>query len=525
MAAKSQSTRKKDATVSSAQMMLPDRTVSTSTTSGRQRRPTEKENYRISESQHTAHRQQDKEKKLEKQKKRALQAAYKANPNAFEEEPSELHSDVDMEEDTMFEDRTVHTKLSNGKKLSLSMGKIPPSAAQVASTSSNLKSNSRTAKARNGITDSDRTRSDGSNASDALTHRSHSSEYMDDDVENSESTCDSDMQRVDGDDSDSGNESAENDENDGKNDATGRSPSVTLGTKRPSDTTLEDAMVPKVKRNLDGSRQRLKAGDFDATTKDILVAANSIFRCLIVTQAPFPDTVLVETKLAKEAWREACNIPGVSIKLTPSLLKVILRRTSHVRGELKTKMRSLTASFFGFRSSGSKEVIRQNRDLAESLKEGSRFAFKDWEGKSGIYKTELLQMGVNIMWFTNRNDEGIVYHKYFNPFRAEAIALVLMAIECCIDEWATGLKEDVKFSAATYSSVYSSHFDSLRRFEERTAAYKLFDKICVNLHDTACFHAGLDFASLSTTSRVDDEAFDEAIQEYQLGLVDEALKD
>jgi hypothetical protein len=146
---------------------------------------------------------------------------------------------------------------------------------------------------------------------------------MDDDVENSESTCDSDMQRVDGDDSDSGNESAENDENDGKNDATGRSPSVTLGTKRPSDTTLEDAMVPKVKRNLDGSRQRLKAGDFDATTKDILVAANSIFRCLIVTRAPFPDTVLVETKLAKEAWREACNIPGVSIKLTPSLLKVV----------------------------------------------------------------------------------------------------------------------------------------------------------------------------------------------------------
>jgi hypothetical protein len=37
-------------------------------------------------------------------------------------------------------------------------------------------------------------------------------------------------------------------------------------------------------------------------------------------------------------------------------------------------------------------------------------------------------MGVNIMWFTNRNDEGIVYHKYFNPFRAEAIALVLTAV-------------------------------------------------------------------------------------------------
>ena len=145
---------------------------------------------------------------------------------------------------------------------------------------------------------------------------------MDDNADNSESTCDSDMHA----DNDSGSESTENDENDRKNDAsTGRSPSVTLGTKRPLDMILEDAIVPKVKRILDGSRQRLKAGDFDATTKDILVSASSIFRCLIVTQASFPDMLLVETKLAKEAWHKACNIPGVNIKLTASLLKVVSR--------------------------------------------------------------------------------------------------------------------------------------------------------------------------------------------------------
>ena len=48
-----------------------------------------------------------------------------------------------------------------------------------------------------------------------------------------------------------------------------------------------------------------------------------------------------------------------------------------------------------------------------------------------------------------------------------------------------GLKEDIKFSAAIYSSVYNSHLDSLRRFEERTAGYKLLDKICINLQETA----------------------------------------
>ncbi|KAG1775616.1 hypothetical protein EV702DRAFT_972693, partial [Suillus placidus] len=106
----------------------------------------------------------------------------------------------------------------------------------------------------------------------------------------------------------------------------------------------------------------------------------------------------------------------------------LLTRTSQVRGELKTKMRSLTASFFGFRTSNSNNVIRQNRDLAEFLKDGAVFAFKDWESKSGIYKTELLQLGINVMWFANRHDEGVVHHKYFDPMPVEVIALVLTAV-------------------------------------------------------------------------------------------------
>jgi hypothetical protein len=55
----------------------------------------------VSESQHVTHRQENKEKKLEKQKKKALKAAYQAEPDDFEQEPSELHSDIDREEETM----------------------------------------------------------------------------------------------------------------------------------------------------------------------------------------------------------------------------------------------------------------------------------------------------------------------------------------------------------------------------------------------------------------------------------------
>ncbi|KAF9231174.1 hypothetical protein BU15DRAFT_82734 [Melanogaster broomeanus] len=75
-------------------------------------------------------------------------------------------------------------------------------------------------------------------------------------------------------------------------------------------------------------------------------------------------------------------------------MSLILKRTSHVRGELKTKLRSLVSPFFGFRASDSREGIKRNRDLMESLKEGSRFAYRDFEKKKGIYKSDLLQLGV-----------------------------------------------------------------------------------------------------------------------------------
>ncbi|KAG1750475.1 uncharacterized protein EDB91DRAFT_1244056 [Suillus paluster] len=256
----------------------------------------------------------------------------------------------------------------------------------------------------------------------------------------------------------------------------------------------------------------MKASDFDDVSKEILVTA------------PFPDNLAVETKLAKAAWHEACQIKGINVKLMPLVVKMFLTRTSQVHGELKTKMRSLTGSFFGFRTSNSNDVIRQNRDLAESLKDGSVFAFKDWASKKGIYKTELLQLGINVMWFANHHDEGVIYHKYFNPMPVEVIALVLTTIECCIDKWLQRLKEDIKFTLATYGTVYHDHFGSLQHFNERTAPYKLLERIRINLHDTAHFHAGVDTLPTmsSSASQISDEAFEDAIQEYRLEEQDDA---
>ena len=55
----------------------------------------------VSESQHVNHRREDSERKLERQRKKKLRANYQANPGVFEQEPEELHSEVDREEDTI----------------------------------------------------------------------------------------------------------------------------------------------------------------------------------------------------------------------------------------------------------------------------------------------------------------------------------------------------------------------------------------------------------------------------------------
>ncbi|KAG2138769.1 hypothetical protein BD769DRAFT_1351176 [Suillus cothurnatus] len=113
------------------------------------------------------------------------------------------------------------------------------------------------------------------------------------------------------------------------------------------------------------------------------------------------------------------------------------RHTSHVRGELKNKMCALTASFFGFHTIQSTAAIKQNHDLAKSLEDGSCFAFKDWEMKCGIYKTELIQSAVNDMWFANHSDEGVIHGRYFDPLPVELLALILTAVsvfgKSCVD--------------------------------------------------------------------------------------------
>jgi hypothetical protein len=56
-------------------------------------------------------------------------------------------------------------------------------------------------------------------------------------------------------------------------------------------------------------------------------------------------------------------------------------------------------------------------------------------------------------------------------------------IENCINEWGSGQKTDIHFTAASYNSVYEEHLKMLDKFEEYTKEHGIVPKLLQRLHD------------------------------------------
>jgi len=203
--------------------------------------------------------------------------------------------------------------------------------------------------------------------------------------------------------------------------------------------------------------------------------------------------------------------------LTPTVAKLIASRGSQLRGELKTKIRPLIDTMYGFKSGQNRKTIAFNRKLAEDLKEGSAFAFKDVENKKGLYKHPIFQSTVNAMWFANRRDEGPRHSELFNPLPIRALGVVLAAVENNIDERLTGVRTDVAFTANDYRAVYEGHVKSLEEFAAHTEKYQLMDKILKRLHNVGRFHSGAQALSAPATSTFSKQVLDAALKEYEEG--------
>ncbi|KAI6097093.1 hypothetical protein F5141DRAFT_1011595 [Pisolithus sp. B1] len=105
------------------------------------------------------------------------------------------------------------------------------------------------------------------------------------------------------------------------------------------------------------------------------------------------------------------------------------------------------------------------------------------DGQRGFLKAPLIQKVINTMWFANKHDDGVLSHKHFKPFPYPALALVLAAIKCCIDEWMMGTWMDILFTIQEYHSTYKSHLKCLQAFEDATKTYNVLPAICSRLYE------------------------------------------
>ncbi|KAI6020337.1 hypothetical protein BKA83DRAFT_4495093 [Pisolithus microcarpus] len=169
----------------------------------------------------------------------------------------------------------------------------------------------------------------------------------------------------------------------------------------------------------------------------------------------------------------------------------------------------------------SKSTIKKNWSLAEGLKEGMNFTFKhmaaDKGERHGFLKAPLIQKIVNTMWFANKHDDGVVFHKHYKPFPYPALTLVLTVIECCIDEWMTGTWTDIPFTIQEYRSTYKSHLKCLHAFEDATKDYDVLPAICTRLYEAGCIHSGAALLSALTEVTVSTQVIATAIKEHEEG--------
>ncbi|KAJ7163662.1 hypothetical protein C8R46DRAFT_1036424 [Mycena filopes] len=194
----------------------------------------------------------------------------------------------------------------------------------------------------------------------------------------------------------------------------------------------------------------------------------------------------------KRAWGDACTEFEAQLPLTSTIYKLIAARAPQLRGEMKTKVKPLAETMYGFRSGHDKKTVTFNRKRAESLKEESRFTMKDVKAKKGLFKHAILQKACNT-----------------------TLTLAALITVNTIDKYLTGIRTNVPFTANDYCSVYQTHLRALQQFEEHTAKYNLFNTILVRMHNIARFYSGAQLIAEITTAVLSTVVLDAAIKEFK----------
>ncbi|KAG2135269.1 hypothetical protein DEU56DRAFT_949198 [Suillus clintonianus] len=246
------------------------------------------------------------------------------------------------------------------------------------------------------------------------------------------------------------------------------------------------------------------------------------FCARLASEYAYPDR-MTQVLWAKEAWKEGCAAYEIEMGFNSEIIQIITRRTSHLTSQVKGKVRSLVENIYGFEHGSRESVKSRNRRLARQLKSKFGLCYRNLGDekhkvpRSGLFRTKLNQKAANLLWYSNKKDEGVMFDKLFTLFPIPALALVYTAAECCVDEWVDGERIDISFSCGEYKEAYDKHLANLKKFHVRTKDHGILDGILKEINDNGRIHAKVDPADVGDADCLSDDEIHNAIREYQQG--------
>ncbi|KIM82082.1 hypothetical protein PILCRDRAFT_8323 [Piloderma croceum F 1598] len=243
----------------------------------------------------------------------------------------------------------------------------------------------------------------------------------------------------------------------------------------------------KKARKIVKSKGRPKASDYADDVQDVLDSAITHYKVDLLRFDPYPDRTH-ELAWAKTSWGTANRVCDLKIAHNGELVKMITCRGSHLRGEIKTKVKPLVASMYSFEEEYA--FLYKTRAVGD-------------QPKSGLYEHKIIQTTIDICFFKNRLDVGVQFNMFFRPFPCIALMLIITAIECAIDEWGTDVFEE-------HLHVFNDFAD----YCKENGCPGLVLKLLERMHDHGRIYAGADPLQKEVSRQMAPSAFAAAIAEF-----------
>ncbi|KAG6806709.1 hypothetical protein H0H92_010303 [Tricholoma furcatifolium] len=180
---------------------------------------------------------------------------------------------------------------------------------------------------------------------------------------------------------------------------------------------------------------------------------------------------------------------------------------------MKTVARLVVPALFGI-GDGSK---RETRDRVEDLIDWNTFYYKDGENCTGFLLHPIFQEILNKTWFKSKTDEGPTHVEFLaGGIPLITIALIATIVECCLDEWVSGERADVPFTAAQYKTKFEAHFKIIVTFEAKTRKANIIPRLRQHMLKKARKHARVEVPGVTKrVLKLEDTNVEAAKKEWE----------